>query len=120
MSAGGEERMWSLKRIGDSGSEPELEGEPSTRDEIEHVERGHKRQTVQTPATTRHSTRSLVRQTRRLLTAAAQRSATGNAADAGAVVGSSMILSQMPAELLETVLSCEFFPNAHNIFCFSK
>jgi len=81
-----------------SGGEPALESDVSSRDEVERVERGHKRQAVQTPATTR---RCPVRQSPRNL-AAAQRSSQRESVDEESC---SLLLNKIPTELLENMLS---------------
>ena len=86
-----------------SGGEPALESDVSSRDEVERVERGHKRQAVQTPATTR---RCPVRQSPRNL-AAALRSSQRESVDEESC---SLLLNKIPTELLENMLSCEFWP----------
>ena len=95
----------SLKSVGDSSSpEPERETS-SSRDDIERLERvecGFKRQAVNTPTTTR---RSGGRRSRRSI-AALKRCVPEE--DAGVLVGSSVMLNQIPSEVLETVLSCKF------------
>ena len=98
-----------------AGSEPALLGERDVgcRDEVESVERGHKRQATQTPATTR---RCPVRQSPRSLALLAKpASGPSSAAEecsADAAVNNSLLLNKMPTELLENVLSCESFPIA--------
>ena len=90
--------------------EPELEREVGCKDEVDRFERGRKRQVLQTAPATRQSHRCRMRQSPRSLDACLAVRSSGTGGDGGAAFGSSMILNQMPAELLETVLSCECFP----------
>jgi len=95
----------SLKSVGDSSSpEPEPSSSRDDIDRLERVEFGFKRQAVQTQTTTR---RSGGRRSRRSI-AALKRCVPEE--DAGVLVGSSVMLNQIPSELLETVLSCKFCP----------
>lgn len=85
--------------------EPELEREVGCKDEVDRFERGRKRQVLQTAPATRQSHRCRMRQSPRSLDACLAVRSSGTGGDGGAAFGSSMILNQMPAELLETVLS---------------